>query len=240
MTQLRALVLVACAVFACATPRARELEYLAPDRVPLAALRAGELAGASPEVVCALELSDSLARRGIGYHHDQSRHVLRLENLEVGSLPPELSCSEFAWFVYSRCGLDLGDTHRNSRQLAYARHNYTRGMQRVADSSIRPGDVLVYEFDLADLERRSKRAVGEMAGHVVHVVSTEQKILIGSHGMASTPEGAPVGVGYRRLRGDFSRWTAGRALRAIYRPDATRGADRDRADRAAQVPDAAQ
>jgi cell wall-associated NlpC family hydrolase len=190
-------------------------------------------------VLCALELSDTLARRGIGYHHDQARDVLRLENLEIGSLPPELSCSEFVWFVYSRCGLDLGDTHRNTRNLVYAKHNYPRGMQRVADRTIRPGDLLVYDFDLAELERRSKLVEGEKAGHVVLVVSAEQQILIGSHGMASTPEGAPEGVGYRRLRGDFSRWTAGRTLRAIYRPKASRGAGTDRADMAAESPGAA-
>jgi len=215
-----ALVLTAGLALACATPLARELAYLAPDQVPRAALRAGELAQASPVVLCALELADALARRGIGYHHDQARHVLRLETLASGPLPPELSCSEFVWFVYSRCGLDLGEVHRNTRELSYAERNYPRGMQRVQDGSIRAGDLLVYDFDLAELERRAALVEGEKAGHVVLVVSARERILVGSHGLASTPAGAAQGVGYRRLQGDFSRWTAGRALRAIYRPKA--------------------
>ena len=55
------------------------------------------------------------------------------------------------------------------------------------------------------------------------VVSAERRIVVGSHGEASTPVGEPEGVGYRRLRGDFSRWTEGHTLRALYRPKA--GAD---------------
>jgi len=208
--------LALAAALACAAPRAGELEYLAPDQVPLAELLGGEIPPAAPAVRCALELSDSLARRGVGYHRDEARHLLTREN--APPLPPELSCSEFVWYVYTVCGVDLGDRHRNSRELAFAEHNYPRGMHRVRDGSIRPGDLLVYDFDPEELERGAKLPEGERAGHVVLVVSPEQRILVGSHGAASTPVGAPEGVGYRRARGDLSRWTEGRTLRATYRP----------------------
>jgi len=106
------LTLAACSALACAAPRTREVDYLTPDQVPLTELRSGELAAAAPAVRCALELADSLARHDIGYHHDQAPHVLRGENLQ--ELPPELSCSEFAWYVYRKCGVDLGDRHPDS------------------------------------------------------------------------------------------------------------------------------
>ena len=215
------LLLAACSALACATPRAPEVDYLTPDQVALAELRGGELAAAAPAVGCALELADSLARRGIGYHHDQARQRLRARDLKQP--PPELSCSEFVWYVYTSCGVDLGPRHRNTRKLAYSKHNYPRGMDRVDGARILPGDLLVYEFDPEELKRRARLVGGEKAGHVVLVVSAERRIVVGSHGEASTPVGAPEGVGYRSLRGDFSRWTEGRTLRAIYRPKAGAG-----------------
>jgi hypothetical protein len=81
---------------------------------------------------------------------------------------------------------------------------------------LQPGDLLVYEFSEEELAAMKARHE-DRAGHVVMLVSPEDKVIVGSHGAFSTPEDAVSGVGYRGIVGSMLDWTEGRILRAVYR-----------------------
>ena len=175
-----------------------------------------QLSGQKREVLSILEHADALARAGIGYRTDKRADPLTRADLE--SSPPDLSCTEFVWLVYSQAGIDLGNFHVETKELAYDRGVYAPRLIKLDPSSpIRPADILVYEYPDQTLMREEEDDGHYRAGHAVIVVSAKRRIVVGSHGAESTPKGAPTGVGYRRLLRGWTQWTAGRRLRAIYR-----------------------
>jgi len=194
---------------------ARTVAYLSPGSIPVVRILQHEARKASPTVVKIIETADNLVRRGVRYRFDDKYHAL--SRRQIGIFQPELSCSEFAWYVMSCAGLDLGNKHLQTRDLAYRDGMYSSAMERVTDGSIKPGDLLVYDHPLADLQREQKLTGKCPSGHAVIVVSAEEKIVVGSHFFKSTPSGAPTGVGYRKLLGGWDHWTDNRTLRAVYR-----------------------
>lgn len=192
------------------------LAYMTPDEVNLAALEDAELAQERYQVKKILEEADALARSRIGYRTD--KRDAPLTRAYIGHPPENLSCTEFIWLIYSSAGLDLGNFHIETKEMAYDKGVYEPYLVKLRPSTaVRPGDTLIYEYPDEELIREEEEAGRYRSGHAVMVVSSDQKIVIGSHGDESTPLGAPTGVGYRRLLTDWSQWTAGRTLKAIYR-----------------------
>lgn len=192
------------------------VQYMTPDEVHLSDLKETELKGENPYVIRFLENADKLARSVIGYRKDKRSTPLTRANLF--DLPDKLSCTEFIWAVYSLSGLDLGNFHIETKEMAYDKGVYAPYISKLKpDVEIRPGDTLVYEYPDEELISEEEETGRYRSGHAVMVVSTSQKIVVGSHGTESTPEGAPGGVGYRRLLGGWTSWTEGRTLKAIYR-----------------------
>ena len=114
-------------------------------------------------------------------------------------------------------GFEMADHPMTSKMLAFADQVYPQAWLRVTDGSIKPGDILVYTHSREELARQ-KQAFGKSeVGHVVVVVSVERRIVVGSHGRESTPDGVRPGAGYRRLLRGWEHWTKGRTLQAIYR-----------------------
>jgi hypothetical protein len=191
------------------------VEYMTPGEVNLTDLVDTELIQDN-ETHKILEQADTLARSRIGYRTDKRDNPLT--RAFIGSPPNSLSCTEFIWLVYSSAGLDLGNFHIETKELAYDRGAYSPYLTKLRPSEkICAGDTLVYEYPDQELIREEEQTGHYRAGHAVIVVSVNQKIVIGSHGDESTPPGAPTGVGYRRLLNDWGHWTAGRTLKAIYR-----------------------
>jgi hypothetical protein len=189
--------------------------YMTPGEVNLADLVDTEIIQDN-ETHKILEQADTLARSRIGYRMDKRDNPLT--RAFIGSPPNSLSCTEFIWLVYSAAGLDLGNFHIETKELAYDRGVYSPYLVKLKPSEkICAGDTLVYEYPDPELIREEEQTGHYRAGHAVIVVSVNQKIVIGSHGDESTPTGAPTGVGYRRLLTDWGHWTAGRTLKAIYR-----------------------
>ena len=189
------------------------LAFVGPDDVPLDQLESRELSLAPPPARAAIRIAHALARSGVAYRRDGS-----LNRAELDRPPLALSCSELVYYAYARGGVELGDEHMRTRFLAYADpHPYSPAMMRVTDGSIRPGDLLVYHWDREVVEKWLLERGRHRPGHVVIAVSAEQRLVIGSHGRGSTPEGGVSGVGYRTLPDGFGCWTKGRTLRAIYR-----------------------
>ena len=194
---------------------ARTVAYVSPADIPVGPSHSGEGAKASPAVYKMLNTADELVRRGVQYRFDDKFHAL--SRSQLGAFQPELSCSEFVWYVYSRAGMDLGNQHLQTQELAYRNGVYANALEKVTDGTIKPGDVLIYEHPLAELQRE-KRLTGKChSGHAVIVLSADEKIVVGSHFYRSTPTGAPTGAGYRRLLNGWDHWTANRTLRAVYR-----------------------
>jgi cell wall-associated NlpC family hydrolase len=190
--------------------------WVAPDEVSLESLEASELASTPMVARCAIRLADALARQGVAYRHDGN-----LAKTDLDRPPLALSCSELVYYVYARCGVDLGDAHMRTRFLAYADPPpYSASMARVTDGSILPGDLLVYHWERSQVEQWLAERGRTRPGHVVIAVSPSRGMVIGSHGRESTPEGALRGVGYRILPDGFGIWTEGRPLRAVYRLNA--------------------
>ncbi len=187
--------------------------WVGPEDVPLEILEASELAGIAEPVRRALRIAHALAEAGVAYRNNGD-----LSRRDLDRPPLALSCSELVYYVFARSGLDLGDAHMRTRWLAYGDPQpYQPSMIRVGDGTIRPGDLLVYHRDRARVERELAERGRTLPGHVVIVVSTERRVVIGSHGRESTPEDGITGVGYRALPDGFERWTLDRTLRAVYR-----------------------
>jgi hypothetical protein len=192
------------------------LQYMKPDAVDLSSLKETEFKGENPSVIRFLENADRLARSAIGYRKD--KRSASLTRADLVDLPDDLSCTEFIWVVYSLSGLNLGNFHIETKELAYDKGVYAPYLSKLKPNvGIRPGDTLVYEYPDEELIKEEEETGRYRSGHAVMVVSTSQKIVVGSHGSESTPAGAPFGVGYRRLLGDWTIWTAGRNLKSIYR-----------------------
>jgi len=189
---------------------------MTPDEVHLSDLKETELKGENPYVIRFLENADKLARSVIGYRKDKRSAPLTRANLF--DLHDELSCTEFIWVVYSLSGLDLGNFHIETKEMAYDKGVYAPYLAKLKPNvEIKPGDTLVYEYPDEELIREEEETGRYRSGHAVMVVSTKQKIVVGSHGSESTPANAPVGIGCRRLLGGWTSWTAGRTLKAVYR-----------------------
>ena len=194
----------------------RILSALTPDEVNLEKLKMGELAHQPERIIDLLEIADRLSREKIGYRTDSHRYPLTRE--EINNLPDALSCTEFVWLVYSRSGVDLGNFHIETKEMAYDKGVYAPWLVKLKPlEAIQPGDILVYEYADETLIRQEEETGRYHSGHAVLVASVQQKIVIGSHGFESTPRGASTGVGYRLMLGSWQNWTAGRTLQAIYR-----------------------
>ena len=192
------------------------LSGLNPDEVNLEKLKMGELAHQPERIIDLLEIADRLSREKIGYRTDSRKHPLTRQ--EINDPPEALSCTEFVWLVYSRSGVDLGNFHIETKEMAYDKGVYAPWLVKLKPlEAIQPGDILVYEYPDETLIRQEEETGRYHSGHAVLVVSVQQKIVIGSHGFESTPRGAATGVGYRRMLGSWENWTAGRTLQAIYR-----------------------
>lgn len=192
-----------------------------PEEVNLTGLARGELRSEDPRVLELLRNADALVRRGIGYRKDSRENPLTRTDLHA--LPDSLSCSEFVWVVYSLAGMDLGNHHIETKELAFDKGVYAPYLVKLQPhEEIHPGDMLVYEYPDEQLIEEEEESGRYRAGHVVIVVSALQRIVVGSHGDESTPPQSPTGAGYRRLLEGWNRWTAGRTLRAIYRLSETR------------------
>lgn len=196
-------------------PTSSILAYVSPEQVSLESLLRSELAKSDPTVICIFREADELVRRGVEYRHDSSAHVLT--RADLSTFQHALSCSEFVWYVCSLCGLDMGDRHVETREMAYTDGVYENALVRVTSASIEPGDILVYEFPETKLEHEQELAERVRSGHTVIVVSCRQRIVVSSHFHESTPPGAPTGAGYRKLLNGWGHWTEGRTLRAVYR-----------------------
>jgi len=190
--------------------------YLSPDEVNLQSLLNNDFGNEEPQIIEFLKQADALARSGIGYRTDNRSDPLTRANIHPP--PQNLSCTEFIWLVYSLSGLNLGNFHIETKEMAYDRGVYAPHLVKLEPSSeILPGDTLVYEYGDKELIREEEEKGRYRSGHAVMVVSAKKKIVVGSHGNESTPRGAPTGVGYRMLLHEWDQWTAGRRLRAIYR-----------------------
>ena len=191
--------------------------YASSDEVSLKNLERGEWKGVSPELLCVLKKADSLARRRVGYRFDSSSRPLTREDLKAR--PTELSCSELVWYVFSVCGIDLGDGPIETKEMAYNKDVYAPFLKKVRHTRIRPGDILVYDYPLKTLQREKALTGKYRSGHAVIVVSRKGRVVIGSHYYGSSPGDVMPGVGYRKLLKGWGSWTAGRKLRAVYRLD---------------------
>lgn len=192
------------------------LAYVSPDEVDLAKLEKTELSRRNKQLLAVLERADALARTEIGYRTDKRSDPLTRADLT--SPPPDLSCTEFVWLAYSQSGIDLGNFHIETKEMAYDQGVYAPELVKLPPSAaIRPADILVYEYPEEELIQEEEHDGRYRAGHAVIVVSAKRKIVVGSHGAESTPDGATTGVGYRQLLDGWAQWTAGRSLRAIYR-----------------------
>jgi len=190
--------------------------YLAPDEVDLPSLLRAELSNEKPQIMGFLKQADALARSNIGYQTDKRNDPLTRANIHP--IPQNLSCTEFVWLVYTLSGLNLGNFHIETKEMAYDRGVYAPYLVKLKPSNaVQPGDTLVYEYSDQELIREEEQKGQYRSGHAVMVVSTKRKIVIGSHGDESTPRGAPTGVGYRMLKHEWDKWTACRRLKAIYR-----------------------
>jgi len=194
---------------------ARTVAYVDPNQLEVQQILIREAEKAAPTVAQVINTADELVRKGVRYRFDDKDHELDRQQTKV--FQPELSCSEFAWYVFSRAGLDLGDQHLQTRDLAFREGAYAPAMERVIDGSIKPGDLLVYSQPLDELKREQKLTGKWPSGHAVIVVSADEKIVVGSHFYKSTPTGAPTGAGYRKLLSGWVQWTDHRTLRAVYR-----------------------
>ena len=195
---------------------AHVVAYMTPDEVNLTGLEYAELVEEKYQIKKILEQADALARLGIGYRTDKRDDPLT--RADIGNPSDDLSCTEFIWLVYSSAGLDLGNFHIETKEMAYDKGVYAPYLVKLRPSNdIEPGDTLIYEYPDEELIKEEEKTGSYRSGHAVMVVSVNQKIIIGSHGDESTPIGAPTGVGYRRLLTDWNQWTAGRTLKAIYR-----------------------
>lgn len=187
--------------------------WVSPDEVSLETLESSELREAPEPVRCAIRVAHKLARDGVRYRHDGT-----LSKADLDRPPLALSCSEMVYFAFASCGVDLGDAHMRTKFLAFADPPpYQSSMKRISDGTILPGDLLVYHRDREVVEREAAERGRTLPGHVVIAVSPDKRMVIGSHGRESTPEGGLTGVGYRTLPDGFSTWTLGRTLRAVYR-----------------------
>ena len=93
------------------------LHYMMPDVVDLSNLKKTELRGENPSVIRFLENVDKLARSKIRYRKDKRSTPVTRANLHAQS--DSLSCTEFIWVVYSLSGLNLGNFHIETKELAY-------------------------------------------------------------------------------------------------------------------------
>jgi cell wall-associated NlpC family hydrolase len=186
------------------------LRWVAPDDL---LLEDPELTRAPNPARDAIRIAHSLACERVAYRRDGT-----LKRADLEQPPRALSCSELVYYAFARSGVELGDEHMRTRFLAYSDpHPYAASMIRVSDGSILPGDLLVYHWDREEVERWLIERGKTRPGHVVIAVSSEKRLVIGSHGKESTPEGGLTGVGYRILDEGFGSWTRGRTLRAVYR-----------------------
>lgn len=192
---------------------------LSPSEVSLGDLKASELQGVDPSVIRLLEQADDLVRREIGYR--PYRFSRPLSRNALTPLKRRLSCSEFLWSLFSLADFDMGDHPVNSKKMAFKKNVYPQTLVKVADADILPGDTLVYAHPREELKRQREALGKSEVGHVVIVVSADQKIVVGSHGRESTPNGGKTGAGYRKMLQGWERWTNGRTLQAVYRLSST-------------------
>lgn len=167
------------------------------------------------DLLCLLDLADQLVRRGTRYRRYRRDRTLSLKNL--ARTKRRLSCSEFIWYLLSLAGLNVGEHPLSSKRMAFRRVVYPEALEKVSGLDIRIGDILVYAHSREVLKSQRELFGKSEVGHVVMVVSTQPKIVVGSHGLESTPEGEPTGAGYRRLLCGWRQWTKQRPLQAVYR-----------------------
>lgn len=193
------------------------LGYVSPEDVDLGELLETELANTDALIKEALRESDRLARASVRYRMDDPDDPLTRDEIHLSHR--RLSCSEFVWLVYSLENLDLGNIHAQTKEMAYESGVYQSSMVKLGpNTEARAGDILVYNYHEEDLEREERDRGRHRSGHAVIVVSSEKRIVVGSHGRISTPTDASAGVGYRKLlHPQWNLWTGGRRLRAVYR-----------------------
>jgi len=162
-----------------------------------------------------IELADQLVRQGIGYRRYKRDRTLSLRNLARPKR--RLSCSEFIWYLLSLSGHKMGEAPVSSKRMAFRRRVYPESLEKISAAEIQLGDILVYSHPKEALKRQRELLGESQVGHVVLVVSRQPKIVVGSHGLESTPEGEPTGLGYRRLLLGWEQWTKRRPLQAVYR-----------------------
>ena len=191
------------------------IEEVACANISLEEMKATELKGAGSSLMRLFELTDELVRRGIRYRKYKSSRQLSPNDLTI--FKPRLSCSEFVWYTFSLAGFRMGERPIKSKTMAFKNNIYPEALSKVTDGSVRPGDLLVYANSKEESKKQNERFGKSLVGHVVIVLSVERKIVIGSHGRESTPEGGATGAGYRRLLQAWEHWTHERMLRATYR-----------------------
>ncbi len=162
-----------------------------------------------------IDLADQLVRQGSRYRQYRRDRSLSIKNLARPKR--RLSCSEFIWYLLSLAGLSMGDCPVSSKRMAFRRMVYPEVLEKIRDADIQIGDIMVYAHPREELKRQRELFGKSQVGHVVMVVSTHPKIVVGSHGLESTPEGEPTGTGYRLLLRGWHQWTKARPLQAVYR-----------------------
>ena len=185
------------------------------SHIALEDLKATEWQGAGPSVIRLFDLADGMVRRGIRYRKYKLSRQLAPTDLTL--FTPRLSCSEFVWYLFSLAGFRMGAHPIKSKTMAFGDNIYPQALIKVTDGSVKPGDVLVYANSTEELKKQKELFGKSQVGHVVIVLSVERKLVVGSHGRESTPEGGSTGVGYRRLLQGWEQWTHERLLRATYR-----------------------
>jgi hypothetical protein len=70
----------------------------------------------SAVIECALDSAYVLSSAGVQYHLDQSRDILGPSH-GLQDLPGDMSCSEFAWWVYQFCGVPMGPRHKKTIEM---------------------------------------------------------------------------------------------------------------------------
>lgn len=195
------------------------IEFVSPSEINLLQLKKTELKNLDHRIFQILKEADHLVRRHVGYRHDNPyRKLTRTDLYRIHHTQRQLSCSEFVWYVFSMSGLPMGNTHIETKYMAFHHHIYSKALYKVKDNTIRPGDILVYDYPLLEIVMERKRIGRFLSGHVVIVVSADKKIVVGSHGRGeSSPHHAPTGAGYRRLTNGWDNWTMDRTLKAVYR-----------------------
>lgn len=191
------------------------IEEVACSKISLEEMKETELKGADPSLMRLFDLTDGLVHRGIRYRRYKSSRQLSSNDLTI--FKPRLSCSEFVWYVFSLAGFRMGERPIKSKKMAFENNIYPEALSKVTDESVRPGDLLVYANSKEESKKQKELFGKSLVGHVVIVLSVEQKIVIGSHGRESTPEGGATGAGYRRLLQGWEHWTHERMLRTTYR-----------------------